>query len=400
VTYGVDELVEYYDDYMNFETVLYGIGDYYRDHIHHVIEVWGIGVGLIEGYDKINIKLNDGYATSESDFGFQIGVNGFQYLTRSEIWAMWIMISLCHDLGYPIEKASKINQKVRKIINHFGALSYNDLSYSFDMLNGFLVDKYLNIVSSKAVRNKEICKAGGECMINNCHQKQMHKTQVQPKYYDKLCKSLESYQHGIFSGMLIYKKLTYFLESDYSDMVESLNCEDLRQFYIRKEILRSICTHTCAKVYHLDLNTLSFLLIICDDLQEWGRPRLRDMLNGDYDDKCIIEIREYEARHEDGLFATNISIVTEYKIEGGVDDEMKRKFESNIVKKFKKMHYLLRGAKDDGERKVKLKWEIKFGGEGAIFDFDTERKQKDVYGLHWINYEGNNFVKGDEIELY
>ena len=45
-------------------------------------------------------------------------------ISQSEIWAMWTIIALCHDLGYPIEKTSKINLQAKKIISHFGNMNF------------------------------------------------------------------------------------------------------------------------------------------------------------------------------------------------------------------------------------------------------------------------------------
>ena len=72
------------------------------------------------------------------------------------------------------------------------------------------------------------------------------------------------------------KWLVYFLESDY-DLTQSkaLKKEDARQFIIRREALRAIAIHTCPDIYHLRSNTFSFLLIICDDLQEWAPSNLQ-----------------------------------------------------------------------------------------------------------------------------
>lgn len=43
---------------------------------------------------------------------------------------------------------------------------------------------------------------------------------------------------------------------------------------IRREILRAIAAHTCPDIYHLNFDTLSFLLYIVDEIQCWGRPTL------------------------------------------------------------------------------------------------------------------------------
>lgn len=57
--------------------------------------------------------------------------------------------------------------------------------------------------------------------------------------------------------------------------------EDSRQFYIRREILRAMASHTCKDIYQNDALTFSFLLIICDDAQEWGRKNISQLYVND-----------------------------------------------------------------------------------------------------------------------
>ena len=178
---------------------------------------------------------------------------------------MWTIVALCHDLGYPLEKASKINQKVKSIVAHFGCKDFVELNFKFDIPNTPLIEKFLKIISSKTI-----------CDDISKKQNKYH-TEVQQKYYDKFSKSLEEYRHGMFSGFLLFKVLVYFLETDFSPHKNTLTAEDRRQFLIRREMLRAICCHTCPTIYHIDLNTLSFLLILCDEIQEWDRPRFDDL---------------------------------------------------------------------------------------------------------------------------
>jgi hypothetical protein len=288
---------------------------------------------------------------------------------------MWTIIALCHDLGYPIEKTSKINKQAKKIISHFGNMNFSELSYSFDIFNTFLVDKFLNVISSKAtnIANK-------------------NSISIQTKYRDKFSKSLEEYKHGIFSSLLLYKSLTYFLETDFFIANEDLEDEDLRQFFIRKEILRSIACHTCPKIYHLNLNTLSFLLILCDELQEWNRPKFDEMRYHSQGKEPVVELKEFEMKEKQ-----NIHILFKYSIEFSESD---RKY--LIDNRFKTILYLLRSAKDDSTRKICFKWEVETKNERFNFCFDSN---KDSFGMIVITTQrrdnGNeNFGKVKNYEIY
>lgn len=391
-TYGIDEISTYFDDFIEYESVLYGTGEYYRDHIHHVLSVWAIGVSLIVGSQPIDLEFSEGFNLSEEDFHFLIDGGSDNLISRSELWSMWTIISLCHDLGYPLEKTSEINKKVKKIVNHFGCLNFNELNFKFDLFNGYIVEKFLNIVASKTVRGKE------DKDKDKDKDKEIHKTEVQQKYHYKISKSLEEYKHGMFSGLLVFKKLTYFLETDYSPDNHSLSSEDLRQFYIRKEILRAICGHTCPKIYHLKLRTLSFLLIICDELQIWGRPRFSALLSGD----CIEEdkevtLKEYKKPSRASVEGAKIHIEFKHKIaikkkkNKKDEDERTEMLEKHLVKSnYETIHCLLRSAKDDSRRKINFQWDIIFEDVKYSYIFDSDKDSYDMVSTPCVS------IKPDE----
>lgn len=362
-SHGIDELLLYYDDFVAYESVLYGTEKYYRDHIEHVLQVWGVGIGLI--FEDKPVILNDiQHLKFNSEIRFHKENKGApNVISQSELWAMWTIIALCHDLGYPIEKTSKINQHVRKIISQFGCLSFNELDFSFDLLNSFIVEKFINISSSKAM------------YIDGA---QEHRTKIQHKFRDKFAKSLEDYKHGMFSGLLLFKKLVYFLETDYGPDDNPLSDEDLRQFMIRREILRAICGHTCPKIYHLDLNTLSFLLILCDEIQEWNRPRLAELLDHRLDNfvptNCI---KKFDVTNGDSN-KCEVHIESNYGDMKFDPQKNKSLLEALVVKKFKNFNYLLRTAKDDTRRKIVFQWDILFSEISYSFKLDSDESALDT----------------------
>ncbi len=61
------------------------------------------------------------------------------------------------------------------------------------------------------------------------------------------------------------------------DELKPLNFDDAKQCAIRREILRAIACHTCGEIYHISPDTLGCLLIICDELQSWGRPTFEEI---------------------------------------------------------------------------------------------------------------------------
>ncbi len=254
--YGLDELKKYYKDYKDFEKILYGSGKYYRDHVVHVFRTWLTGVECIVKNDGKYMSFLSIYDDE------QIELNSVEKIS------IWTLISLTHDLGYPLEKAKSIIDTTRTMVSTFVTNPDISMDLSFHGVQNYMNDFIVRLMSSKMIKTNELDEDN----------KPLYVARLQPKYYFKFQKSLEKTSHGIISTLIIYKLLTYFLESDYNINEDyKFNCEDRRQFYIRREILRAIASHTCTDVYHMHMGSFAFLLIIADNTQEWGRKYISEL---------------------------------------------------------------------------------------------------------------------------
>lgn len=286
--YGIENLSEYYKNYGEFEKVLYGGVKYYRDHVVHAFRVWLLGI--YQMLDNNCQYLKD--IVIDAEYKDEIGV--------CEKISMWTLIALCHDLGYPLEKSLQIIERTRKMMKSFVNNPLVNMDVSFSGVQDSMNDYVLRFVSSKMwhydvdshyTMEDTVYKSAFDEEINKCdttdekekrkselHDKQRFVARIQPKYYFKFQKSLEKNEHGILSSLIVYKALLYFLESDYSINEDyQFDRNDARQFYIRREILRSIASHTCDDIYQNDINRFSLLLILCDDAQEWGRKGISEL---------------------------------------------------------------------------------------------------------------------------
>jgi hypothetical protein len=257
--YGLDELYDYYKHYKEFEQMLYGSSQYYRDHVVHVIRTWLSGIRCL-------IRDNGRYLASIS---IQDAADiTFESVERVSIWTI---IALTHDLGYPLEQAKEIIEKTQGMVSTFVANPDISIDLSFHGVQNYMNDFIVRLMSSKMV-DASVKDTEGNIV------EEKYVTRLQPKYYFKFLKSLEKTRHGIVSTLIIYKLLTYFLESDYNINEDYyFTPDDRRQFYIRREILRAIASHTCTDVYHLYMGSFAFLLIIADDMQEWGRKYISEL---------------------------------------------------------------------------------------------------------------------------
>ena len=336
VAYGIDKLEEYHLRYTEFESLMYGSSAYYRDHVFHAIRVWLLGVFCL--LKKINTeetfitKLGlDGGATPPSKIDF------FEYIS------MWTITALCHDLGYPLEKAEQILDKTRKMMREFvpSPNVWNNFGYSGtqDSINEYV----LKFISTKMKEKSPVDKADVHDEKAGTTDEKEYLGRIQPKYYLKYAKSLESFQHGIISTIIIYKMLLYFLESDFNlndDYV--YKNEDARQFYIRREILRAIAAHTCPDAYNIHITTFSSLLFLCDEFQEWGRRTWNELYSGLKEDSISLEIEKFSC--------DEIDVQEEISLENVEDIEI---IVQNIFRVFDRQYSLYKTTFRDGQDTAK-----------------------------------------------
>lgn len=196
--YGVNELSDYFKKYSDFEEVLYGGAKYYRDHVIHVFRVWILGIcKLLEDDCKYldYIEVEKGYE-----------VNALEKVS------IWTIISLTHDLGYPLEKALKIFDRTKDMMTFFINNPKANMDISFSGVQNSMNDYVLRFISSKMwevnTENHKI-KINSDINIENNKNKKFV-TRLQPKYYFKFQKSLEHNEHGVISSLIIYKLLLFF----------------------------------------------------------------------------------------------------------------------------------------------------------------------------------------------
>lgn len=437
-SYAVTDLTEYIENFSNFESILYGTDKGYRDHLNHVILVWAIGLDLILN-NLSRLKKEDGFEIVTDKYEFYIIEKGsdkeiklekslkdieegkfnlrvrFQesksqeknkkekkgqlYITNGEIFAIWTIIALCHDLGYPVGKTSKINDEYKNILSHFGRIKVEEFNFSFNNFNDNLVEKFLNIVSSRPKTydltpneikdNLEKNESKSSIDIKN-----FGYTSIQSKFYDKLAKSLEEYKHGAFSALLIFKTLTYFLETDYSYSInDKLSLHDLKQFYLRREILRAICEHTCEKIYHVSLETIPFILILCDELQAWGRPRFEEIQEG-VGESTEVLVNTIDFDQNSPEYGIDVKLTFNY--ENNVDG--KNDSDKHARSMFKKFHHLLRSAKADEKRGFNFKWTMQMlnKNNGFLYEFIMRPKNDPTKLITTYKYKVTNGTRDEE----
>jgi hypothetical protein len=355
MTLGTEKLFDFLKEFQKFEPILYGSVPNYRDHIAHVFRVYMLGQNIIK-----------------SAIGFEnIAFGRSEFVSPSEKEAMWCIIALTHDLGTSLEKVHVINQSVRSMLQKFGNIPVQEIGYSYFTQFGLISEFVVKFLSSDVAEVKE--------------EKDKFTTHIQSKYYQKFLAALGNFNHGVMSSIILMKDLVYFKESDYKlDQTKSLDKEDARQFMIRREILRAIAAHGCDDIYHLGIKNFPFLLTVCDEMQEWGRPRLVDVFKrGESSTKLTIN------KFDDKIVDYRVTFY--FKEDSQASPEERKNAKVEIIKyclsKRNKWLNVLRSAVGGNLRDLTLNFEVE----------DSTSAKKETYFLKHVNPENVEIEPKSEV---
>jgi len=209
---------------LSHELPLYAVSNFYRDHLYHVIDVCLLGELLLRSM-LTQKKGTRKYAFMADTFTVQ---------TVSSLLHNWYVAALCHDIGYVIEQSDKFLNPIAEIKGQ----GLSDFTRKLkDGLEG----------GKKEIREtiKNIVETG-EYVIPN-------------ELANKLINTNVSTDHGVVAWLHLrqwMKEIKYPKESLAPALTAILrhNLSD-QEVDIRKE-------------------PLTFLLLLCDHIQEWGRPRI------------------------------------------------------------------------------------------------------------------------------
>ncbi|MCK4731252.1 MAG: hypothetical protein KAT65_02235 [Methanophagales archaeon] len=253
---GYDELCRYFDDYIEYENLLFALDENYRDHAIHSIWVMLLGFYLRGNCTPFK---NFDYHLPEYSPEVQDDILETKKIIKKFENPLWCLIALTHDLGYPIEKTRKANAIMAKMIDNFGFLSQKDFDYSFTIVHQTAINELLNLISSSIV------------WISKGHYKIGYDSGLRVDY----AKSFERLDHGVMSAYLLQMYLDWICDS--MNIMRGvgeaalIGNEGAAKKTMIITLLEAISSHTNKNRYTYELNTMDSLLFISDELEEFSR---------------------------------------------------------------------------------------------------------------------------------
>lgn len=315
---GYDKLFKYFDEYVNFEELIFASDSFYRDHTMHCLWVYFLGEYIMKS-DSFSSVLNNMYfdyqITSKiSTLLKELPCNNELEHTINELNKITSITdcfdsircvnALTHDLGYPIKKINMINKSIKTILPYFGLDSLSEFSFNYSDIQNNSVIKFIqflstnlnidfyanhNVNSQEKLMNKLLSidnkgkildiKKGGLKeiddndinLIKRIFRMHYNLENMYPSYL-RYSGDFERYEHGIMSAFLLVKILKSFesirLIYTYNQIRNSTNVKDV---IVKSDILTAITNHNSSGYQIEGLIDSSAFLAFIDELEEFSR---------------------------------------------------------------------------------------------------------------------------------
>lgn len=272
MTQGSKNFIDLLDVLKSYEENAATLIDKQRDHYVHSVNVFALGLAIyaqnknfraiIEEDYKRNSKNNEKYSTSREEFLFK-----------------WGIASLCHDVGYPVEITNNQIKKFIKLVSDVDGTNKSADPYiafkDFDVLNGI---PSISIDSSVISELEDIDPYKSiDLLSHNMHSRLGTDLETTKKYLSEFLSYMQKsgfVDHGFYSSLILLKWYGHMLQvsgisSDvlYNEIVDAAGAILLHNYY--KNVLMREPFSLMALTP--DKHPMAYLLILCDELQEWNR---------------------------------------------------------------------------------------------------------------------------------
>ena len=264
---GIEKLYEYLSDFRDFEEILYGANPFYRDHTYHCINLYLMGEYLFRDNKMYNrLRMFTPRSVNRID-------------AES---AIFCIISLTHDIGYPIEILNSINQNISKMYSHYKNIKLNELSFEFPLVYQGIFEYLIDILSitpdPKKSNNLDYERESEEKYGKPIGYIELKKApEIMQHLKPQISKALIDYNHGLFSCFKLIENLHLF-KDNYGISFSNLNLVKKKgrflideRFLISQLILKTIHYHSTTDVRICEEDLMHLWFNLLDDISEWSR---------------------------------------------------------------------------------------------------------------------------------
>lgn len=329
---GLDKLFKYFNQYVEFEELIFASESFYRDHTLHCLWVYFLGEYVFHNPEFSSLFVNKEKAikntTKFRDFLISLEQPNIfgnfvrqmdNIISRFELDdSIRCVIALAHDLGYPLKKIDKINTEIGKLLPFFAISEFSKFAFEYENIQQFFLENFLQLISDEIGMSVDSSglefeerqliaipynKIGDiKTMIDNevepdpqliqelkdilegFNEKERYllrriffgkgKIDKSMSQVLRYANDFEEYKHGIMSSYLLMKLLNSFsnIRITYSNP-DDLPLEDLdiATIYGKMKILKAMADHTSTGYQIRDFDNYSAQLILIDEIEEFSR---------------------------------------------------------------------------------------------------------------------------------
>ncbi|MCG3217013.1 MAG: hypothetical protein KAS63_09840 [Candidatus Heimdallarchaeota archaeon] len=329
---GYDDLFKYFDEFVNFEELIFASDSFYRDHTLHSLLVYFLGEYLFNK-PEYSFLFGNFYSTFKgaafmSEYLRKLEapqVFGDLYILLERVSGVLkyedsvrCVIALTHDLGYPLKKIAKINKSIGKILPFFSISKFGEFNFQFETVQQFYIENLLELISfnmSFEIEYADFSYDERQLVIDILNKTQQIMALLQnlqapdeiefqelknalskitEKEADilrriftitgKMQKDIssilrysndfEQYRHGIMSAYMLMKTLNAFsnIQIAYSDPSQVPIADlEIDSINAKLQILKAMSDHTSPGFQIRDFNNYSEALILFDEIEEFSR---------------------------------------------------------------------------------------------------------------------------------
>jgi len=326
---GYDDLFRYLDEFIDFENLLFASDEFYRDHTLHSLWVYLLGeyvqntepfknlfgkfivpTGKLDNLYKLQkflSKIEENRKDVKLFYHQKFFIDTIiQYFSSNQ--AVWCIIALCHDLGYPIKSIKNINKKIKCILPYFSIKEPESFYFAYDRAYESFISSFLNLLceygrfnplksnpleADKAFKLLDKYIWGSDCIYKDLTKSEIVKL-TDEEINDlknglstsfeyifstgskmRFSYDLNKLHHGIFSSLILVNNLRTFrktLEKESEPIkFRSKQPKSATSPFLKHMILNSIAHHTSRGYLIKNITDFSDLLIIVDEMEEFSR---------------------------------------------------------------------------------------------------------------------------------
>lgn len=313
---GYDKLFKYFDEYVDFEELIFASDSFYRDHTLHSLWVYFLGEYLIRKKEfelisnqmnttvDLHTKIKDSIISLDMNDIFGETTALFEKILNCRIYVESVrcVAAITHDLGYPLKKIEKINKSIKQILPYFSINNFDEFNFNYSPVQQNFITSLIDFMSVTInysnkfdeddeilLRALEIHKDGSilgvkkEEVLKFSKQElarlknaltMIPKMQKNMAKYWSYSKDFEEYKHGIMSAFLLAKNIKAFnnIQLSYFDNIHIDNATlPFEGISAKQMILRAISDHTGDGYQISDIYDHSSFLTFIDELEEFSR---------------------------------------------------------------------------------------------------------------------------------